>query len=259
MAILAVLQPNAPSLARLRAALGAEHRLVECASWQAVWEAVHGEGAEGCIVEMAEGGRALALRELQRLRRHRPPLALVVEADFRGRELDLFGLGRIGVDGVLPAETVPGPAEVRAVIQRALARALATRVTETLEGRLADSAIEALRWAITHALEDPTVDDLATAMGRSAATLARELREARLPSPRRMLLWGRLFQAARLLVATDRSVESVALSLGYSSRTALARAIRRETGFPPTEVVRRGGVSCVLEGFLGGGRRGRRA
>lgn len=242
-------------MARLRAALGGDHDIIACRDWRDMWDAVQGRGVEGCVVEMGARSRAMALRQLQRLRRRRPPLALVVESDFSGRELDLFSLGRIGVDGVLPAETSPDSGRIRLEVERALARALAARVTESLEGRLSELGLDALRWSITHASENPTVHDLATGIGRTPAALSRELRESRLPPPRRILLWGRLFHGARLLTRGDYSVEAVALRLGYSSRTALARALRRETGFPPTEVVRRGGVSCVLEGFLAGGRR----
>ncbi|MBW3536123.1 MAG: AraC family transcriptional regulator, partial [Gemmatimonadetes bacterium] len=158
-------------------------------------------------------------------------------------------------DGVLPVETSPGPAHIRREVERALARALAVRVTETLEGRLSELGRDALRWSIIHATESPTVEDLAMAIGRTPAAFARDLRERHLPPPRRILLWGRLFQGAHLMTRGDRSVEAVALRLGYSSRTALSRAFRRETGLPPTEVTRRGGISCVLEGFLVGGRR----
>ncbi len=259
LALLAVLQPHPESSARLVDALASEHDLVTCRDWREVWEAVLARPTEGCVVEVSVEGRAAALRELQRLRRRRPPLALVVQGDFQGRELDLFGLGRIGVDGVLPVESEPSAREIRLTVARALSRALAVRIGETLAGRLQEPALEALRWSITHAMEGPNVGDLAAALGRSPETLGRELRGRNLPPLRRLLLWGRLFHAARLLVADDRSVESVALRLGYSSRTALARALRRETGFPPTEVVRRGGVSCVLEGFLSGPRKRRRA
>jgi AraC-like DNA-binding protein len=45
------------------------------------------------------------------------------------------------------------------------------------------------------------------------------------------------------------SVEQVAYALGYSSGAALARALRRETGYPPVDVLSRGGIGCVLDGF----------
>ncbi|MBW3535979.1 MAG: hypothetical protein KY453_12325, partial [Gemmatimonadetes bacterium] len=85
-----MLQPHARSMARLRAALEGDHVLVPCRDWRDVWDAVQARGVDGCVVEMTAESRGTDLRQLQRLRRHRPPLALVVEADFSGREIDLF-------------------------------------------------------------------------------------------------------------------------------------------------------------------------
>lgn len=91
---------------------------------------------------------------------------------------------------------------------------------------------------------------LADALALTPAVLARELHEWRLPSPARLILWGRLFRAARLLANPERSVEDTAYRLGYSSASALRRALRRETGLASTELRRQSALTCALDGFL---------
>jgi AraC-like DNA-binding protein len=109
--------------------------------------------------------------------------------------------------------------------------------------------LDCLKWAIENSHHGPSVDELAEFFTRSPRTLARVLRKDGAPSPGRLLLWGRLLRAAHLLADRRSTVEQVAYLLGYSSGAALARALRRETGYPPGEVMRRGGIGCVLDGF----------
>jgi AraC-like DNA-binding protein len=82
--------------------------------------------------------------------------------------------------------------------------------------------------------------------------LQRTLRRADLPTPSRILLWGRLLSAAHLLDRDEVSVDRVAHHLGYAAGSSLARALRRETGLPPSEIRSRGGIQCVLDALLSG-------
>lgn len=260
MALLAILQHDAVAEARLRSALAGEHDLLTCERWTRLWDVVHKHAVDGCILDIYDPGEPVALREVQRLRRRRPPMAIVVYADFRGRELDLFELGALEIDAVIQAEGDDSPRRIREVVRQALGAAAALRIVSALTGRLPPLGLDCLRWSVENAHAAPSVSDLADAFSMSGRTLACELRERDLPPPSRFLLWGRLFRAAQMLADSDRTVETVAFSLGYSSGTALGRAFRRETGHPPTEALKRGGIACVLEGFLGrdAGRGGRR-
>src|SRR5690606_25847301 len=123
-------------------------------------------------------------------------------------------------------------------------------VTAALDGQLHPLGMECLRWSVEHADEAPGAGALADALALTPAALARELGERGLPSPARFLMWGRLFRAARMLESPERSVETTAYQLGYSSASALGRALRRETGHSPTAMARRGGLACVIDGFL---------
>jgi AraC-like DNA-binding protein len=245
-----VLQPDSRAAARLNAALADQHVLVDCRCVRSFWETVMAGPVDGCVVDIYHPTHALSLAELQRLRRHQPPLAIVVYSDFADRELDLFELGRLKIDGVIVTGATDQAAATRTAVAGALAAAAAMGVTAALQGQLHPFGVDCLRWAIEHAEGGPTVEQMAEALALTPTALARELAERRLPTPSRLLLWGRLFRAARLLDNPDGSVERTAFRLGYSTASALGRAFRRETGFTPTELRSRGALACALDGFL---------
>lgn len=262
MALLAVLEFDLRSLALLQTALGVDHQLVTCACWTQLQEVVRNQAVEGCILDIYGASEPVTLRELQQLRRRQPPVAIVVHADFRGREMDLFELGRLDVDGVILAEQEEDHRAIRDTVRQAMGTVVALRVRQALLGRIPVAGLDCLAWAVEHATDAPTVDHLAGAFGLTRRTLARELRERDLPAPSEFLLWGRLFRAVHVLDAPGRTVEAAAFAVGYSSGAALGRAFRRETGYPPTETVRRGGAAVVLQAFLkacGSGAVGRRS
>ena len=250
MARLAVLEPDARLAARLSAALADHHELIGCRDLEALWDVVMNGTVDGCILDIYHPAHPVALSDLQRLRRRMPPLAIMVYADFEDHELDLFELGRLKIDGAILTGAEDHAHETRRAVAAALAAAAALGVVAALDGQLHPLGMECLRWSIEHAEESPTVTQIADGLALTPATLARELHERRLPSPARLLLWGRLFHAARLLTHPDRSVEDTAYRLGYSSAPALGRALRRETGFAPTELRKRGPLACTMDGFV---------
>jgi AraC-like DNA-binding protein len=249
LARLAVLEPDPRVSARLVAALGDQHELIECRDLEQFWDVVMGGPVDGCVIDIYHPSTPLSLNDLQRLRRRVPPIAIVVYADFEDRELDLFELGRLKIDGLIFSGAIDQQEETRRAVTGALAAASALGVMAALEGQLHPLGMECLRWSIEHAEDGPTVAQLAESLGLSAPVLTRELRQRRLPQPARLLLWGRLFRAARMLSATELSVEDVAFKLGYSTASALGRAVQREVGLPPTELRGDGAIARVLDAF----------
>lgn len=250
MARLAVLEPDARLAARLSAALSDHHELIECGSLAELWDVVTNRTVDGCILDIYHREHPVPLADLQRLRRRMPPLALIVYADFEHRELDLFELGRLKIDGAILPGGPDHAAETRGAVDAALAAAGALGVVTALDGQLHPLGIECLRWSIEHAEESPTVAQLAEGLALTPAQLARELHDRHLPSSARFLLWRRLFWAARLLSSPDLSVECAAFRLGYSSAPALGRALRREVGMSPSGLRERGPVACAMDAFL---------
>ena len=257
MARLAVLEPDSRLAARLSAALADHYELIECRDLEGLWDVVMDRAVDGCILDIYHPAHSVSLSDLQRLRRRMPPLAIIVYADFEDHELDLFELGRLKIDGAILAGAGDHANDTRKAVTAALAASGALGVVAALDGQLHPLGMECLRWSIEHAEESPTVTQLAESLALTPAVLARELHDRRLPSPARLLLWGRLFRAARLLTNPGRSVEDTAFRLGYSSAPALGRALRREIGFAPTELRKRGPLACAMDGFVKRELRGR--
>lgn len=246
MALFAVFQPDPLSLARIRQATAGVHELSAAADWQSFREALATLPLDGCILDLYAATEPVPLSEIHAIRERHPSLAIVVHADFRGHEMDLFTLGRLGVDGVVPSGRMEAMRDIQGGLDAALVSSLAQRVLRSLRRTLPRLAGECLAWAIERCHHAPAVHDLAEAFGRSAAGLAHGLRREGAPSAGRLLLWGRLIRAAHML-ANGARVEGAAYAVGYSSAAALSRAFRRETGYPAVEVMRRGGLGCVLD------------
>ena len=82
---------------------------------------------------------------------------------------------------------------------------------------------------------------------RDTKTLREHLKKEGLPSSiGKLIVWLRLLCAAHLLQDSACSVESVALSLGFSSVNSFRNQLRRSLGVCPTELRTRGGFEVVL-------------
>ncbi len=245
LAHLAILQPDARAEARLADALSPGHTVSVVRGWAELRRFVARMGPDGCLVDADSPSREAALIEIRRLRRRYPSLALVAYADVHESDPDLIRLGAAGVDGVLLARRPPWASGIRRSVEGALAGALARSLERALRPRYPAPATSAVAWAAEHAVDTPSVARLAAAVGHTPRSLATLLRDAGLPSPARILLWGRLLQAAAFVGRDRATVEDAALRLGYSTATALSRAMKRETGYTPAEVARAGGFPCV--------------
>lgn len=250
MALLALLQPDARGLARVREALRSHHELLACATWEDLLGAVADLPIQGCIIDAYSPSSAISDENLRELAGIKQGVAILVYSDFARREIELFRLGQQQVDAIIMADFEDNTWQIQQATARALSAAVATHLGSRLSNTISGIQLEALLWATEHALVQPRVEDLARAMGLSPWRLARALPNSGLSSAREVLLWGRLFQAGRLLTEPRTTVEDVAFRLGYSSDSALRRALRSRVGLAPTEVIERGGLACVLDAFL---------
>lgn len=219
--------------------------------WQQLPQALERRPIDLVLID-AQVRDPLPFPRLSWLRRQHPHVASLIVLDARGRELDLFRLGRLGVDEVLLDGPDAGLAGLPGALDRALVRAAARRVGARVGGRAPTLFLDGLVWAVEHADESPTPEALAHAVARSVDSYRRALRAADLPPPTRILLWGRLIRAAHLLENEQLTVERIAHGLGYAAATSLARALRRETGASPSELRAHGGLSTVLDALLAG-------
>lgn len=224
-------------------ALGGTHEVVVRSSWRALNEALSGESIDACVVDADHPGRDVARAEIEAIREKYPSLAIIAYADVTG-ELEYYDLGELGVDGVLLAGRHDA-AKIRDVVDQAMAANSAIRIAHELEGRFGTLGSRAIAWSIEHATSEPSVEQFAAAMGRAPRWLVSALHRDGLPSPKTLLLWGRLLRAGAYLGRDRRTVEETAFLLGYSTASSLARAMKKNTGLTASEVAACGGLACV--------------
>jgi AraC-like DNA-binding protein len=176
-------------------------------------------------------------------------VALVVASDFTGREMTLYHLGRMNVDGVIRMEENPAAVDIRRVLDGAIVSALAEMTVQRTASELPTLGQEAIRWAIEHAEARTQVSQFAAALALSPRVLHREIKALDLVSPRSLLLWGRLIRASHLLEQPHETVESVAFHVGYATGGTLSKALKRHVGSSPTALLRKGGLTCTLDTF----------
>lgn len=245
MAFLALLQPDARAAARLSTALLTNHTVDAVVTWHAL-DAVLAPGRiDGVVVDADHPNREHAVSQIRDLRRRYPELAIVAYAEFQGEEEELYRFGGLGVNGVLPAGRFDDPTAIRTAVDRALAAARAAQVAAALTDAHGELGARAVAWTIEHAGENPTPSRLAEALGFTTHTLAGALKRAGLPPAGRLVLWGRLLLAGAYLGRDGHTVEEAAFMVGYSTANSLGRALKRETGAPPSEVARKGGLAYV--------------
>ncbi len=161
-----------------------------------------------------------------------------------------FELGKTGIDLLWIRDLDDHPAGLLRALEQALTKRLATETALHLTAA-APHLMAAGRWIAEPALKSlllragkiKTARDLAYSLGMSLTRLRSALRGAGLPNPRRFLAWCRLLTAASLLQDENRTVESVALWLDYSSGPAFRNACRKLAHLRPTEIRKGGGLA----------------
>jgi AraC-like DNA-binding protein len=109
-----------------------------------------------------------------------------------------------------------------------------------LLGALADTRLSRVIHAIHDAPEKSwTVAELAAVAGMSRSAFADTFRRTIGQTPLDYLTQWRIHVAKRLLVETQQSLTSIAVSAGYDANSAFAKAFRRATGVTPAAFRRR--------------------
>jgi len=247
LAVLAILQPDARVAARLSEALAGSHDVVVLTEWADLKATADDVVLDACLLDGDHPPGEWVGRRIAVLRERRPDMAIVVciEADHAER---YFDLGTLGVDGVLLGGLPP--TGIRSDVDRALSVARAQTVKRSLRGRLPEPGPSAVAWAVEHAGPETSVERLAAGLGLTTSALRDALQSEGLPTPGRILLWGRMLQAGARLGNDGRRVEDVAFSLGYSTSTSFGRAMKLHTGLTPAEVSRGSGIGDVLAALV---------
>lgn len=242
-------------IARARRAGRGFADLVVCASWGELVEQCRDRPLGVLLIDLwcVTGVSAeAAFDEVRELRRRHPALAAVIYADGSpARARDLFDAGRLGLEGLV----VAGIGDDAKGLRRAIDDAEATGVARLLRpalGGISARVRDATMLCVVRAYRPIEPRELAGTIGIGRRRLAHLLAADGFPTTRRLIAWGRLIMAARLLEDPSRSANQVARNLGYPSGTALRNACHRYLGAAPQEIRERGGAAFVIGRLVGG-------
>jgi len=249
MSVVAALVPNPARLYRVRTALRGRHVVEPCGDWGAVTRLCEEQPVHLAILDLFAFGD-MSLDPLRQLKRRFPRLTTVayVAASVE-RAHDLFDAGRSGVDALIVADQDDDPKRMAAIFEQAEARSVAARISAALSGAR-PTVRDAVLVAVTRAHERLSTEALAATISVSRRVLAKHLDHATLPSPQRLLTWGRLVVAAHMLEDPHRSADGVAQALHFPSGSAFRNTCQRYLHATPSEIRARGGATFAITAML---------
>lgn len=257
MSVVAALVPNPARLLRLRAALRGRYVIEACGDWASVMRLCEERPVHLAVLDLFAFGE-MTLEPLRRLKRRFPRMTTIAYVGASPeRSHDLFDAGRAGVDALVIADQDDAPTRLSEIVERAKARSVAARLRTALAD-VRPTARDAVLVSVTRAHEHLTTTSLAETLSVSRRVLAKYLERAGLPSPQRLLTWGRLVVAADLLEEPSRSADRVALALHFPSGSAFRNTCQRYLHLTPSEMRARGGADFVIEALLAAERGGAR-
>ena len=249
MGVIATLLPNPVHLQRLRAAIRDRHDLVPCTTWEMLAETCEAQPVRVAVVDLY-ATRQAQFEAIRRLKQRTPGLSILMYSNMTlERVHDVFDAGRIGMDALIVADQDDSPRQILAQIERAESRSLGSEVRLALD-EVDPSVRDALLLVITRAHERLSPEGLARLLALPRRTMSHRLEAAGYPPPRRLLTWGRLIVAARMLEDPHRTADRVAASLGFPSGSAFRNVCQRYLHSTPGEIRRRGGAAFVVRALL---------
>ena len=153
-----------------------------------------------------------------------------------GVSSQVLSFARAGVHELIVAGIDDSASVLRIALQRAAQRCLTEEVFAEVNASLPREAANLVRYCLEHASESPSIDEISRALGVHRRTLVNRMQNAMLPPPSELGAWARILLAARYLEMPGRSVEWVALTVGYPSANALRNALKKYTGLVPSEL-----------------------
>jgi len=145
LADILLLQADQRAYAFLRGALEDRYRCRQIHHFSELESQVSQAGPRGCVLDLFQSPSAVPLSALRKFLRKYPSIALIAASDFTGREMDLYHLGKGGIGGVIRLEEAPKPRDVLAVVDKALATALAQVVVQSVARDIPPLGQEAIR------------------------------------------------------------------------------------------------------------------
>ncbi|MGI9139514.1 MAG: helix-turn-helix domain-containing protein, partial [Gemmatimonadaceae bacterium] len=160
-----------------------------------------------------------------------------------------FEAGRFGVDGLIIADKDDGPRQLLAIVEQAEARGVVECVRRAI-GDVKPTVRDATLIAVTRSHQRMSPDSLAKILGVRRKTLSERLSQAGYPTAQRLIAWGRLIVAARMLEDVERSADSIAMALDFPSGSACRNTCQRYLQATPQEIRANGGSRFAIDAFL---------
>jgi AraC-like DNA-binding protein len=203
---------------------------------------------DAVILPPADGRGRNALGVVERLTREWPGTAIVIfcpstlETPPAIRSLVLAGAHQIVFEGVH---------DTASAVATAVENARRDSAAETVLARLQPVVPTPLHSMAHVVVARPdvmaTVEAVAAALGVHRKTLVNRCAQHRSLQPAELIMWCRLAMVGYFLERTGSTVESIGITLGFPSHTALRNVIKRYTRLTATEVRDAGGLAAVLD------------
>lgn len=249
MGIVAALLSDRLRQNRLRTALRERHQLVVATGWTEFVEVCESAPVTAAVIDLKDYAQP-TFDELRQFRLRHGSTALVLYIAVPTVSVqDVFEAGRFGFDAMVVAEEGDDPGALQSVIERAMARGVGELLRKGL-GDTAPTARDAALASVARAHERLSPEKLARLLGVRRRALADRLGRAGFPAPQRLIAWGRLIVAGRLLEDPDRKADAIALTLDFPSGSAFRNTCQRYLGATPQEIRARGGAEYVVGAFL---------
>jgi AraC-like DNA-binding protein len=179
-----------------------------------------------------------------------PSCVLVGYSQFpHGCARDVLVLSRAGVHEIATMDLDDAPTPLADLLDCALENGTLTKALLLLERRTPPAIRDLLPALLFRADGCLTPAEVARHCHCHPKTLRAHLRNAGLPSTGKLIVWTRLIHACHLLQDPGRSVERVALVLGFDSANNFRNQLLRYVGLRPTDLRERARVESVLERF----------
>lgn len=247
MQVVALL-PELEARRRLRTAFQDHADVTCCARRDELQELLASSCAELLIVDLWDADGLATAPVVSELRRNLPSLPVALYCQLTAQAArEILVLARAGAGAVLLRDVDDTPPMLRRLLREASSRRVAYESLAELRDLIPDHIAPMIEHLLVEASTATSVGSAASAFGINRKTLVNQFAAARLPPPSIMISWSRLLLATRLLEDAGRSVEQVAVAMGFGSGTALRNMLKRYVGLRPAAVRANGGMRHVLE------------
>lgn len=236
---------------QLKAAFRDRYTALHCADWDGLLRSCAGEAVTLAVIDLFAPDRVNeGYDALRQLKRRFPSVAVVLYVSIPpAQPRDLFEAGRFGVDGLIIADKDDGPRQLLAIVEQAEARGVVECVRQAI-GDVKPTVRDATLIAVTRSHQRMSPDSLAKILGVRRKTLSERLSQAGYPTAQRLIAWGRLIVAARMLEDVERSADSIAMALDFPSGSAFRNTCQRYLQATPQEIRANGGSRFAIDAFL---------